>query len=261
MDTFSDDLHQQTSRSLGSQNGNMGRDSPNGSSVSSYERDYAKCAFKPWVMIALLGLHCIASWAISITGIILIFKPFSENSSCYMFYLLIYLRAGYWFGTYKLNEEMKVPCRKLIDENYELYEGLTTYRKAPLLIVSLWNTALFVVIGYAKNFFDQTGLGNSAGSCKQPFDIDLFSSLQTPQTVIVIFCVTESLVLSCFYAVAVARLINASGGICAVQYSELQDHLNAKLQLRQQAETIKILQKQQAELKKQATSIGILEDK
>ncbi|EAT34475.1 AAEL013288-PB [Aedes aegypti] len=206
MDTFADYVSQHTTRSVGSENGNTTRGSPNQTSLFESDQDHVKCSFKPWVMITLLSLHWIASWAITITGIVLIFKPFDDLVPCHLFYLIVYLRVGYWFGAYKLNEAIKDSCRKLVHENYELYESLTIYRKAPLQIVSFWNTALFAVLGYAKSLFVQNGTATLKGPCQHPFDNDLLDALRSPQMVIVIFCAIESLVLSCFYMIAFSKL-------------------------------------------------------
>lgn len=144
-------------------------------------------------------------------GVVMILKPLSADSPCQLFYVLVYLRAGFWFGTYMLNEKIKDPCRKLIDNNYLLYRNMTSYRKAPLQIVSFWNTALIAVNGYAKDFFEQNGM-ESSGNC-QPIDHDLVKALNSPQLMIVIFCGIESIALSCFYVVAMGKQKSTRGFI------------------------------------------------
>lgn len=143
------------------------------------------------------SLHWIASWAISVFGVVLFIK---SCNAWQLIYLVMYLRAGYWFATYQLNEEIKALCRKLVDQNYPLYEKLAVCRKAPLNIVSIWNSALFAFIGYANYYFQQRGVRNSLSIVN-----DISIMLQAPQFLIVVFCVIESFVLSIVYVITFGK--------------------------------------------------------
>lgn len=242
-----------TSFTTGARSSDGSSENPANSSLLS--QDNNQCAFGPEKVMALFSLHWLASLAIFTFGVVLLFKPLCADDPCLGFYLLVYLRAGFWFGTYILSEKLKAPCRLLIAKHYPLYCKMTTYRKAPLQIVSFWNTTLIAVNAYARHLLEKSEM-ESSGKCKLMIDSDLMDALAAPQLVIVIFCGIESVALSCFYVAAIVQLV-AALRISSEQYKLMQKELSVNQVLGQQAERIKLLQRQ---YQRNAAIVGEEED-
>lgn len=229
---------------------------PRQSSVVSEPEIIGGSSFKPWALITAFSVHWIASFAILIIGLAMTLVPPNEAYSCHVYFVVVYLRMVYWIGTFIQHELIKAPCRRLINQNYNLYRDMICYRKAPLKVVSLWNAVLIAAQGYAAKQFHVREYGANICSAIGP---DM-----TPQLFIVIFCGLETIMLGIFYVPAIKRLLKS---LTSQEQEEdmsngtlsNQDEIPVNWRLMRQAEQIKILTVANQQLRREALDIGALE--
>uniref|UniRef100_A0A1Q3EV89 Uncharacterized protein n=1 Tax=Culex tarsalis TaxID=7177 RepID=A0A1Q3EV89_CULTA len=230
---------------------------PRQSSVVS-EPEMIVCGsnFKPWALITAFSVHWIASFAILIIGLAMTLVPPSAAYSCHVYFVVVYLRMVYWIGTFVQHELIKAPCRRLINQNYNLYRDMICYRKAPLKVVSIWNAVLVATQGYVYKQFHVKDYRANICSAIGP---DM-----TPQLFIVVFCGLETIMLGIFYVPAIKRLLKS---LTPQEQEEdarngtllNQDEIPINWRLMRQAEQIKILTVANQQLRREALDIGALE--
>ncbi|XP_055585737.1 uncharacterized protein LOC129738543 [Uranotaenia lowii] len=205
--------------------------------------------FRPSLLIVSFSIHWILSGAVTIVGLVFILWPpqSTGDSLCHLYFAIVYWRMVFWIGTYAQHELIKPPCQRLINQNFCLYRDMTCYRKAPLQIVSIWNTMLIGVQLYTHSLFAVSDRNQSICAHVGPDTVvgAIWDHKITPQLFIVLFCLLETLALSCFYVPAIKRLVKST----KLQEEEdspnrtlsNQDDVPLNQRLKRQAEQVKIL--------------------
>lgn len=155
------------------------------SSLSSTDAEHVKpIMFKQLSTAHLAALHLLASLGIFIAGTLFELQWMTEQS-CRTYFLLLYIRCAYWFFTYLIDS---IITRRHLDVRrygyHDFYHSTVLhYKNAPLNIVSLWNTTIFVV---------QTIMQNNYG---HDFPLHCQRTISSPITYLCMFCGLETILL------------------------------------------------------------------
>ncbi|XP_055526519.1 uncharacterized protein LOC129719121 [Wyeomyia smithii] len=219
--------------------------------------------FRAGLMIIVFSIHWLVSALICVTGLCLVVYPPGHSYACHVYFAIVYLRMTFWVATYVLHESIKPSCRLLINQNYNLYQDMTCYRKAPLQIVSFWNIILLAIQANIQTLF---AVSDSASNICDgvPNITELSASWNiSPQLFISIFCCLETIALACFYIPAIKRLTKSlrqqSEEDSPDRTLSNQDDISINQRLKRQAEQVKILRVANVALKKEAIALGALD--
>lgn len=132
----------------------------------------------------LAGIHLLLSMSIFISGVYLELQWLTEEN-CRTYYLMIYIRCGFWVITFIIDILITNQHNNLRREGYHDFyrKQILTYKNAPLSIVTLWNMIMFLV---------QTIMVNCHGS---EFSLHCRKGVQSPMTYACIFCGFETILL------------------------------------------------------------------
>ncbi|XP_053698603.1 uncharacterized protein LOC128745554 [Sabethes cyaneus] len=220
--------------------------------------------FRAGLLITTFSVHWLISTFIFAVGLSLTLYHAGYNNDCYVYFTIVYLRIFFWIITYIQHELIKPACQRLINQNYNLYQDMTCYRKAPLRIVSFWNIILIAIQANIRSLFAVDD--REANICKAVGDVwELSVNWNiSPQLFITVFCCLETIALTCFYIPAIKRLMKS-----IQQQSEEdspnrtlsnQDDISINQRLKRQAEQVKILRTTHTALVKEAVTLGVFDE-
>lgn len=154
-------------------------------SLSSTDAEHAKPVFLQQLnTIHLAGLHLMASTGIFITGVIFELK-WMTDFNCQTYFLLLYVRCGYWLFTYIIDSVISNRHLELRRYGYHdfYHSKMLQYKNAPFHIVSLWNTTILLV---------ETLMQHNYGT---NFWLHCQKTVASPITYICLFCGLETILL------------------------------------------------------------------
>ncbi|XP_053669870.1 uncharacterized protein LOC128720235 [Anopheles nili] len=228
--------------------------------------------FRPVFVIFMYSAHFFLATAIVIAGIIAssLSWPHPEDDASSLYFIIIYLRIGYWLVTYVMHERSKKEFGRLVEPDFDHYRSLAVYRKAPLQIATLWNVILITVQNQVRYLFPHSNrnVPDSAGAgvSERPPSEGALNPAITPQVFVIVVCALELLVLACFYVPFVRVLIDMKKSeghdkVTDLRYrrmtdTELQEQ-PIEWQLERQAILIKRLRVANDKLQQEAKSLGL----
>lgn len=135
--------------------------------------------------IHLAGLHLLLSMSIFALGVYMEIQWMADYS-CQSYYLLIYIRCAFWFATYILDTIITYRHNDLRRQGYHSFYRNTVliYKNAPLIVVTLWNTVIFIV----QTILLQNYESEFASHCQK--------LIESPITYTCIFCGCETILLT-----------------------------------------------------------------
>lgn len=220
--------------------------------------------FRPVLTIVLFSVHLFCAVAIVVAGTIAssLRWPHPEADPSTVYFVIIYLRIGYWLVTYVIHDRNKTEFGRLVEPDFDHYRALTVYRKAPLQIATLWNVILLTVQNQVRYLFPyehRTGepVGTPGG---------VLNPAITPQVFVVVVCALELLVLLCFYVPLVRILIEIKKSedhdkVTNLRYRRMTETELAEQpvewQLERQAILIKRLRAERDHLQREAKTLGV----
>lgn len=134
--------------------------------------------------IWLAALHLMVSSGIFIAGTAFELR-WMDDFSCRTYFLLLYIRCAYWLFTYMIDSAISRQHLDLRRYGYHDFYHTTVlcYKNAPLSIVSLWNTTIFLV---------QTMMLHEYG---KEFSWHCQKTISSPITYLCMFCGLETILL------------------------------------------------------------------
>lgn len=134
--------------------------------------------------IHLAGLHLLLSMSIFVLGVYMELQLMADYN-CQPYYLLLYIRCAFWFATYVLDTMITYRHNDLRRQGYHSFYRNTVliYKNAPLIIVTLWNTVMFIVQTILLQNYD----GQFVVHCQK--------MIESPITYTCIFCGLETILL------------------------------------------------------------------
>lgn len=133
----------------------------------------------------LVGLHMLLSMLIFITGVYLELQWLTEEN-CRTYFIMIYIRCAFWIIT--IIQDILVTRRHndLRRQGYHDFyrKKILSYKNAPLFIVTLSNMVMFLIQTIMTQVYDET-----------QFSIHCQKGLQSPITIVCIFCGLETILL------------------------------------------------------------------
>lgn len=120
------------------------RDEATLSSSNSLEKRYNYSQHLQTIHLA--GLHLLLSMSIFVCGVYMELQ-WMPDYTCQPYYVLVYIRSAFWLATYVLDTMITYRHNDLRRQGYHSFYRNTVlvYKNAPLIIVTLWNTVMFVV--------------------------------------------------------------------------------------------------------------------
>uniref|UniRef100_A0A182MW70 Transmembrane protein 192 n=1 Tax=Anopheles culicifacies TaxID=139723 RepID=A0A182MW70_9DIPT len=219
----------------------------------------------------MLSVHLFFAILIVVVGTIAsaVNWPHPDGDASSVYFIIIYLRIGYWLVTYVIHEQNKREFVRLAEPDFDHYRSLTVYRKAPLQIATLWNVILLTVQNQVRYLFPyehQDASASSNSSDRTSAGGGALNPAITPQVFVIVVCALELLVLLCFYVPFVRILIDIrkSEGhekVTDLRYRRMTDTELAEQpiewQLERQAILIKWLRTKRDSLQREAKLLGV----
>lgn len=166
------------------------------SSLGSEDAEHVKpVIFKHLSTIHLAALHLMASMAIFIAGTCFELNWMSDYS-CNTYFLLLYIRIAFWFFTYLVDSMI---TRRHMDVRrygyHDFYHSTVLhYKNAPLNIVSLWNTTIYLVQTLMQSYY---GI---------EFTLHCQKMITSPITYLCMFCGLETILLMFVHGTYIMRV-------------------------------------------------------
>ncbi|XP_050087172.1 uncharacterized protein LOC126572145 [Anopheles aquasalis] len=253
---------------------------PSGSIPQSNSKLYSPPAmartdakFRPIFVIFMFSVHLLLAIAIVSIGLVALISGWTlpgDHASA-LYFIIIYMRVGYWLVTYVIHERCKQEFARLLEPDFDRYRSLSVYRKAPLQIATLWNVILLAVQNQVRFLFPYdstipTG-GSSAGNAGTGNKAEgALNPAITPQVFVIVVSALELLVQLCFYVPFVRALneIRNAEGLdkeTDLRYRRMTDteleEQPFEWQLERQAELIKRLRTEHDQLQRKAKAYGV----
>ncbi|ETN61775.1 hypothetical protein AND_006560 [Anopheles darlingi] len=228
--------------------------------------------FRPIFVIFMFSVQLLLAIAIVLIGLVALISGWTlpgDHASA-LYFIIIYLRVGYWLVTYVIHERCKHEFARLLEPDFDRYRSLSVYRKAPLQIVTLWNVILLTVQNQVRFLFPYESAGPGGNTPGNPSNGNkaegALNPAITPQLFVMVVWGLE-LLLQLFFNVPFIRALNEirnAEGLdkeTDLRYRRMTDteieEQPFEWQLERQAELIKHLRMEHDQLQRKAKAYGV----